>query len=197
MNAVGTRMHGLCTCVQHGGRREIGACAVLYAHASMRCLGYHTERHWRRYTHAQEAEQAWRACRIRHGAPSSPTPRPQTAARRMRRPRAGSRQRHARLSPMSRRRWVWHASATELHHRRQASSLARFCSSLAPSEGTCSSTRTSVNPYYYRAPWRGHFSAGHSRAPTLNTGTRTAAIERSHYEPVPSTPPLLIRGLPE
>ena len=46
-------------------------------------------------------------------------------------------------------------------------------------------------------PWGVTFSAGHSRAPTLNTGTQMAAIERSHYELEPSTPPLLIRGLPE
>ena len=46
-------------------------------------------------------------------------------------------------------------------------------------------------------PWGATFSAGHSRAPTLNMGTQMAAIERSHYELEPSTPPLLIRGLPE
>ena len=46
-------------------------------------------------------------------------------------------------------------------------------------------------------PWGATFSAGHSRALTLNMGTQMAAIERSHRELEPSTPPLLIRGLPE
>ena len=47
------------------------------------------------------------------------------------------------------------------------------------------------------SPWVVRFFAGHSRGPTLNKGTQMAAIERSHYELEPSTPPLLIRGLPE
>ena len=46
-------------------------------------------------------------------------------------------------------------------------------------------------------PWGATFSAGHSRAPTLSTGTQMAAIERSHYELEPSTPTLSIRRLPK
>ena len=46
-------------------------------------------------------------------------------------------------------------------------------------------------------PWGVTFSAGHSQAPTSNTGTQMATIETSYCELEPSTPQLLIRGLPE